>query len=324
MFSLKSIVAIFPILTGALLTGLGAARLREANIVPAEKWEAPYGLLVFSSERLDAAYIHVGANLGLYPLEGNMVPAEVEFSFSWDWCGAYDPGIALPVEVVVGVQFPFKIVNDEDFELALKDSEQTIHVLDKKVVVTDGEGGLASSVFCVRFNPLQKREWQHYSLSIRFDWEGCIRRGGFSTFTIALPITLGLEPGYGFYPYEHVANVDYVYFADRLEYTVGMEFPSELEIKQSFPPTDTIVTEWGGDAMVVFWEPQISASQKRVASKSLQMVMVEFEATKLSETHDRLLFDSGLYIGIGVGLLIGGIHEALKLTGEMRKKKGII
>ncbi|MFP3984849.1 MAG: hypothetical protein ACLFU9_02635 [Candidatus Bathyarchaeia archaeon] len=321
MFSFKSIAIVFPILMGTLLTGWGAAKLREANIVPAERWEAPYGLLVFSSERLDRVDIHVGANLGKYPLEHNRVAAGVELSFGWDWGGAKDPEVTLPDEVVVGVQFPFKVANYEDFELSLKESEQAIHVVDKKVVVTEGEGGVASSVFYVRFNPLQERDWQHYSLNIGFDWEGCIRRAGFSTFTIALPITLGLEPGHGFYPYEQVANVGYVYFANRLEYSVGIEFPCELEIKQSFPPTETIVTEWGGTDMVAFWEPQIYAGKKRVAEKSLQMVMVEFEATKLSETRDRLLFDSGLYMGIGVGLLIGGIHEALKVKGAMRKKK---
>ncbi|MDH5451460.1 MAG: hypothetical protein OEX77_11315 [Candidatus Bathyarchaeota archaeon] len=52
--------------------------------------------------------------------------------------------------------------------------------------------------------------------------------------------------------------------------------------------------------------------------------MVEFEVNRLSEMRGRLLFDSGLYMGLGVGLFFSGIHEALKVVGELRKKKEII
>jgi len=162
-------------------------------------------------------------------------------------------------------------------------------------------------------------EWQRYHLLLVFDWEGPIRRESFSVFSIALPVTLGLEPLQIDYPYEQLPNMHYIYYADDLDMSVGMELPWEFEIKRSYPPTGTVITEFGSDSLSMFWEPRFSL-EKRVSGKHLQMIMVEFEVSRLSETRDRLLFDSGLYMGLGVGLLFSGIHEVLKVTGERRKK----
>jgi hypothetical protein len=118
--------------------------------------------------------------------------------------------------------------------------------------------------------------------------------------------------------------VHYTYYGSSFELTVGMEVPWDFEIKQGFPPTGVVMTEMGGDARNMFWEPRIHASGKRVSGKSLQMIVVEFEVTRLSETRDRLLFDSGLYMGLGVGLVFSGIHEALKMGAELRRKRGPI
>jgi len=321
MFSaLKSIVVIFPILIGGLLTGWGTAKLGEANLVPAEQWNTPHGLLVFSSEKFqNPPYVHVGASLHPSIVEGNMIPAEVELGFGWDWG---NPDYAIPEEVTVGVQFPFGIVNYHDFEIITKEEdERPIPSTDKKVIVTE-EDGVSSSIFYVSFNPPQKHDWQWYGIGIAFDWEGVLRRESFSVFTISLPVVLGLEPEWLDYPYEQCPNVHYTYYGGNFDLTVGMEFPWDFEIKQSYPPTGIVTTEMGGAARNMFWEPKIYPSGKRVSGKSLQMIMVEFEVTQLSETRDRLLFDSGLYTGLGVGLLFSGIHEALKIGTELKRKRG--
>lgn len=312
----KSIAVIFPILIGALLTGWGTAKLGEANLVPVEQWNAPYGLLVFSSEQLSTAYVHVGVGVSPSHIEGNMVPADVEFNFGWEWG---DPKYAIPEEVTVGVQFPFGVVNYRNFEILEREDEQPIPSTDKKVIVT-GEEGVSSSIFYVRFNPLQEHDWQYYVLRIAFDWEGALRRESFSVFTISLPVLLGLEPEGLDYPYEQCPNVHYTYYGANLELTVGMEFPWDFEIKQSFPPTGVVMTEIGGDARNMFWEPKIYASGNRLSGKLLQMIMVEFEVTRLAEMRDRLLFDSGLYMGLGVGLVLSGIHEALKAGAELKRR----
>lgn len=314
----KSIAIIFPILIGAVLTGVGTLRLGEANLVPTVQWSTPYGLLVFSSVQLESTAIHVEIIMARANLEQNLVPTQLELNFD---LADHDKFEDVQEEIVIGFQFPFKIADYQEFELDQRDI-QPLTPIEKEVMIVQDEVGV-TSLFFVRFETVIG-ESQYYRLLLVFDWEGPIRREGFSVFSIALPVTLGLEPWQIDYPYEQLPNMNYTYYADNLGLSVGMEFPWDFEIKQSYPPTGTVMTTFGGDSLSIFWEPDISAEGKRVSGKHLQMIMVEFESSRLSETRDRLLFDSGLYMGLGVGLLFSGIHEALKVIGEQRKKKEII
>ncbi len=312
--TLKSIAIIFPILMGAVLAGIGTVRLTEANMVPTVQWSTPYGLLVFSSVQLESTAIHVGISMARASLEENPVPTQLELNFD---LGSRDKFMNAQEEIVIGFQFPFKIADYQEFELDQRDI-QPLTPLENEVIIVQDEVGV-TSLFFVRFKTVMG-EGQYYRLLLVFDWEGPIRREGFSAFSIALPITLGLEPLQIDYPYEQIPSVNYTYYADNLGLSVGMEFPEDFEIKQSYPSTDTVITEWGGDSLRIYWEPRISAQGKPVSGKHLQMILVEFESSRLSETRDRLLFDSGLYMGLGVGLLFSGIHEALKVIGERRKE----
>jgi hypothetical protein len=314
MFStLRFIVIIFPILIGTILTGVGTLKLSEANLVPTEQWKTPYGLLVFSTVPLESTAIHVEIIMARANLEKSLVPTQLELNFD---LANNDKFKNAQEEIVIGFQFPFKIADYQEFEIEQRDVKPLIPI-EKEAKIVEDEVGV-TSLFYVRFKTLIG-EWQRYHLLLVFDWEGPIRRESFSVFSIALPVTLGLEPLQIDYPYEQLPNIHYIYYADDLDMSVGMELPWEFEIKRSYPPTGTVITEFGSDSLSMFWEPRFSL-EKRVSGKHLQMIMVEFEVSRLSETRDRLLFDSGLYMGLGVGLLFSGIHEVLKVTGERRKK----
>lgn len=314
--ALKSIVVVFPILTGALLTGMGILKLSESNLVPAGQWSTPYGLLVFSSVQLESTALHVEIIMARANLEKSLVPTQLELHFDL----ANPDGFKnAQEEIVIGFQFPFKIADYQEFEIEQRDIHQPLIPTGKDVIIVEDEVGV-TSLFYVQFKTLIG-EWQRYHLLLVFDWEGPIRRESYSVFSIALPVTLGLEPLQIDYPYEQLPNMHYIYYADNLDMSVGMDFPWDFEIKQSYPPTGTVITEFGSDSLSIFWEPRISTAGKPVSGKHLQMIMVEFEVNRLSEMRDGLLFDSGLYMGLGVGLLFSGIHEALKAIGELKKKK---
>lgn len=320
MFSaLKSIAVIFPILTGAVLTGMGSLKLSEANLVPVDQWSIPYGLLTFSSVQLETQAVGLLISLGQAGVEENLVSTHLELKFV---LAEPDRFKNVQEEVVIGFQCPFKIADYQEFEIRQGDDPPFSPITRELIVVEDEIE--VTSVFYVRFNTFLELESQQYSISLVFEWEGPIRREGFSVFTIALPFTLGLEPSTINYPYQQIPNIHYVYYAENLGYSISMEFPWDFEIKQSYPPTGTAITEFGSDALCIFWEPEISAEGKGVSGKLLQVFMVEFEVTSLSEVRDKLLFDSGLYMGLGVGLLFSGIHEALIVIGELRKKKEVI
>ena len=311
------IAIIFPILTGSVLTGMGTMKLGEANLVSGERWSMPYGFLVFSSSELSVYGTDLHLRLSSTGVEEKVVQAHLELNFDLT-----DQELLKStqgdVEMVIGFQLPFKRTEYYEFEFGQRDG-QLIIPIEKDVVVVEDEVGV-TSLFYVRFNPIAELEWQIYRLLIAFDWEGAIHQESYSVFTIALPVTLGLKPSAVNYPYERLPNVEKAYYADSLGLSVGMELPWDFEVKQSYPSTDTVITEWGGDSLVISLEPDIIVEGKPISGKHLQIIMVEFEVTSLLERRDRLLFDSGLYMGLGIGLLFSGIHESLKAFGEMRKR----
>ncbi|MEM2112171.1 MAG: hypothetical protein QXX08_09920 [Candidatus Bathyarchaeia archaeon] len=50
------------------------------------------------------------------------------------------------------------------------------------------------------------------------------------------------------------------------------------------------------------------------------IIRIRFELLGESELRNRLHFDSGLYLGLDIGLVISGIHEALKFITEAKSQ----
>jgi len=48
----------------------------------------------------------------------------------------------------------------------------------------------------------------------------------------------------------------------------------------------------------------------------LQSFRVVFEVPGLRERYDRLVFDSGLFLGVGVQFLLAGVYDAVKMRGK--------
>ena len=117
--SLKSFIKLFPIVTGIVLTGLGIINMSEANLVPVEEWSSPYGLLVFSSEPLSNVNIHLNIRLTLNDLMSQRIPTNMELSF--ELAEPHVLNMYPDREILVGVQFPFKVSSYKNFEVELRD-----------------------------------------------------------------------------------------------------------------------------------------------------------------------------------------------------------
>ena len=221
-------------------------------------------------------------------------------------------------DVCVGIQFPFTVVNLRNVSLNRDDvsSGQLVEIPVKHANVTViEEDGLANSVFCVEFSRPQTTEPQHIGLVLDFEWKDVIHREGFSTFTFSLPVALGAGPEI-VQPYSQNPNASHVYHAETLGLTVETAFPLDYEVKQAYPEIESMRTEKGSDAHSLFWEINAEAGY----GKAIQLVSVNFEDKRLTETRSRLLFDSGLYMGLGVALIFSGIHEAVRTAAEHREK----
>jgi hypothetical protein len=313
---LKSAVVLFPLLAGGFLTFLGGERLYEANTVQGEKWIAPYGLLAFSSTQMREVGISLRPDFRRADLLQSKVPCEVWLVFqplSYDGQGENEE------DAVVGVQFPFRVVNPDILQFFSKTEygETEISIKDVNVSIVE-ENDLITSVFYVQFTPLQITGLGGYVLVFSFDWEGVVYREDFSSFTFTLPVALGVEPLQGLvHPYTQNPNAHFVYYGDKLNLTAGMWFSSDFEVKHTFPEIEMMRTETGMDAWFFFFK--VNANREE-GTKAELLVTVDFEDKKLTETRSQLLFDSGLYIGLGVALVFSGIHEAIRVLAELREK----
>jgi hypothetical protein len=222
-------------------------------------------------------------------------------------------------DVYIGVQFPFRVFKMTNPRLTFDDPsagslEAPINDYDVSVVEEDG---LVNTIFYMEFTRPRTTEAREYNLALYFEWEGIVSREGYSMFSFTLPVALGVEDGAEFrHPCTQNSNARYLYYAETLGLRVELNMPTNFEIKQTYPQVEVMRADTGGDSRNLTWE--ISAESQYF--KATQLVSADFEDTSLSETRSRLMFDSGLYMGLGVALIFNGIHEAVRVLAERRGK----
>jgi hypothetical protein len=131
-----------------------------------------------------------------------------------------------------------------------------------------------------------------------------------------------------------MSNIAVQYFSDvhPLNYTalnLSVELPDDCEIRDTIPLPDReeLISMSNLEKPEVL-EPHRYLSWQFPPNRVLKgweqwptsdIIRARFEPLDESELQNRLLFDSGLYLGIGIGLLISGLHEALKYVMETKK-----
>jgi hypothetical protein len=326
---LKSAVVLFPLLAGSFLTFLGGERLYEANTVQVKRWTTPFGLLAFSSTSLDLfdptkESIRIYINLDMRSAYTNVLQGIVDCDVFLEFrLPSYDSQGITEEDIVVGVQFPFRVVNLRNFQLTRMEpsiGQIEMPIKDVNVSTIVEENDIVNSVFYLEFIRPQTTEPQDISLHFGFEWEDIIHREGFSTFTFSFPIALGLMGGSPEFahPYTQNPNAHYVYYAETLGLIVVMNFPFDYEVKQTFPEIEMINSPTGSTSRNFFWD--VNIPEEDTLFTATQLFSVNFEEKRLSEARNSLMFDSGLYMGLGVSLIFGGIHEAVRVVAELRKK----
>ena len=164
--ALKSIVIIFPILMGSILTCVGTLKLSEANLVSIEQWRTPYGLLVFSSAQLESIGFHVEIIMSRANLEKNLVPSQLELKFD---LADQENLTEVQEEIVIGFQFPFKIADYQEFEISQRDIHPLtpVIIVENEIIIVEDEVGV-TSLYYVKFKTVLS-EWQHYNLLLKHE-----------------------------------------------------------------------------------------------------------------------------------------------------------
>jgi len=308
--ALRLILVLFPLVTGFFLAYYGISKLNEAYFFSKKPWTAPYGFLIFSSMVIQ----QVDAHFWLESVSVKDNAAEVCLHF----CLTRKMNQSVEGDQVIGFQIPY-IVNLDVLDVSMGPDELPVPILDQKTIFIEepplkppAEDKMRVTIVYCRFNA--SSEATVYSGDLFFTWEGLIIREGFSTYALTIPFANSEGTAHKKIP-ESFPNA-YIY-AVGMRIVVGLSLPEGSEFRGSITPPNTELVEAGLAMRKLLWSFENRPIMGFRATSSNLVANLELQSE--AELRDRLLFDSGLYMGLGVSLIFSGIYEALKALRELKK-----
>lgn len=303
-------VILFPTVAGILLTSFGAGKLNEAYIVLAEPEVNPYGFMVFSTMNLSKVNKEAHFWIDQISLDERAAQALVYCEFHVNSTSAG--------EQVIGFQIPhycdFKklTISDESGGLEVSDVT-TVHLQDSDPKEPTFEKSNTTLVYA-RFSPSLLVEI--YQVQFEFTWEGLVRKKSFSDYMISIPLADSEGD-----THEEISTLlpnASAYWEDT-RVKIMIQLPEECEYKGSiFPPVQSLSQTLQTRSSIV-WDV-VNPNIMGTPGTAYQFTM-SFENTVESEQRNHLLFDSGLYMGLGVSLIFGGLFEAIKIGTDITRER---
>ena len=313
--TLKLLVILFPLGAGLFLTILGVAKLNEANIAPIKQWTTPHGFLVFSSTELQNVESHV--YIDNINIKDDTALCEIPFSFKLT--------NASSEEQILGFQLPCTAelldpVEPSESSFCINGTKENdvlpVELTDKRTILVEDE---KISIVYARFVALQ--DVVDYSGNLHCVSTGFTSRQGFSTYNLVFSISKSK-------PSAHETVFDccpkaYTYCGKDLTLLVAITVPQGCEVRRTQPsPSGEHVfaprEHVSGDSSTrLVWYNLPEFESMEFVHPASESLIVSMEYLVESELRNRLLFDSGLYMGLRVGLIFSGIHEVLKIASEV-------
>ena len=303
-FFLRLAVVLFPLLAGSFLLYLGTDKLNQAYF-QREQWVAPNGLLAFSSMQAQVSWAH----LGMHAMSAKNGLTDTYLDYDLRLQSGFVPG-----EQVGGFQIPYGLSSlnftvtvwsgqGDNVALAILD-QGTISVEEPaKATIVYGKFQVpANAVTCHMF--------------LNFQWDGLFVREGFSSYALMVPFANSNETVHS-KVFECCPNA--VALFDNVPFVVEIEIPYDSELKEGFPAPDTQEITTGKPHGNLVWYYNITANQLSMPSSN--QFRVEFEVPSDAELRNRLFFDSGLYMGLGISLIFSGIYEGLKSAEDSTRRR---
>jgi hypothetical protein len=223
------------------------------------------------------------------------------------------PGFALG-EQIGGFQIPYGVTSvnftvTASFEHG---DTETVALLDQRAIMV--EEPAKATILYGRFQVPADTAVCH--LSLHFVWEGVFIREGFSSYALIIPFANANETVHS-KVYECCPNA--VALFDNVPFMIEIGIPYDSEFKGSFPAPDTQEVITGKPQGNLVWYHNNTAT--RWAMPSSNQFRVDFEVPSDAELRNRLFFDSGLYMGLGISLVFSGVYEGLKSAEELVRRR---
>lgn len=320
---LKIFIIVFPIALGVGLTGLGVFRLVQSSEKPMSRPLSPYGILAFCSEKCDSFGLSIW--VGGFDLKGNL--AGGFFATHFELPDSVESNSSH--EVIFGLQIPYQVEIRQDSEQGERvyvgaidpttSEPMTVEVLEKETAFSQVD---RTSIFYVRFMTIP--DIRAYDVNVLFDWKDLVNRQSFALYEILVPFSSSMK--------NIVVIARYfpnVYPLNGSSLNLSIELPEDCEIRDTIPlPDKEELSSQSNPSNPEVLQPHRYLSWQFPPNRVLKeeetwptsdIVRVRFELLGESELRNRLIFESGLYLGLGIGLLISGIHEAIKFATEAKK-----
>ena len=284
-------IILFPALMGLFLVNLGTGRLNEAYATPTKSWAMPYGFLIFSTMKLQEGEM-VEAHFwidNISPRNGTVRDALIVW-----FARLAEPSVG---EQVIGFQIPYVC---RVSKLTIQSQNRTFEALETRTMYQVDESmkepsGMANTTLVyARF--LSSPEVNEYFGDLSFVWEGPVKREGFSSYLISIPFADSGEGDTHPKVYEYFPNASA--HCVKMSIFIGIHLPQGCEYEGSImPPSQeqASVTQTTKTIMWRFVNPTLMGLPLLVNHFTMS-----FENSTEAELRDRLLFDSGLYMGLGV------------------------
>jgi len=146
-----------------------------------------------------------------------------------------------------------------------------------------------------------------YGVEIGFQWHGVISKTGYSTYELLIPFSrvsnLAVDPSSGLAPNpEEIPVVLTVYL------------PAETRLIDSIPQPSEVVIDWqdsnvGLKSLVFNADVDFGMTP---GWANLPSFKITLDVPQAQNKYNRLIFDSGLFLGIGIQFLIAGIFDAIR------------
>lgn len=302
---LRIIVIILPIAVGGAFTGIGSLNFYEVT-VPAPPVKLPsYGFLPFGSSDFEPGDLVLEVYF-VSPEEG-FVDGVIDFTFRLkDPRGEQTFGFQIPYEIDVGGLKILGYSHDgEEAVIPGSSIENGPHVLS-----TRNDTSIIYDTFQV------SPEYKEYRIIVEVRWKQIIAKRGFFSYEIVVPF----ERSQCNVVQEHLPDAMMMHH-EGLPLSLKLALPSRSRIIEAIPPPDQEEIRWlelGGTLRQCRF-----IAFERIVDFGLISQLPEqysfrtgFELSDEKERHERLLFDSGLFLGVGIQLIVAGIYEGTKYREE--------
>jgi hypothetical protein len=291
----KFTVIYLPIIVGLIFTATGLSYFLETSQTYPNENLPKYGIIPLASQEFSAEWLTL--TIDSISEQENYVEATLVLVLE-----------AKSKEVQnFGLQVPHRVEN-AFFKVGYKDATGNI-VYDSGDAEIIWRPESLVSLLSYSFTPQSGSNW--YSVEVHFRWYNAVKKTGFSSYELLVPFSRS----------DNVA-VDTVAGSNRLQgkvlVSLYVNLLVESRIVDSIPPPNEEVISWqnsdsGIRSLVFVDEVDFGMTP---GYPDLPSFRVSYEVPVLRGKYDRLVFNSGLFLGIGIQFLLAGIFDAIKLRNN--------